>query len=168
MPYIYHIINNKTGERYIGQSVVDGSKHSRVWDHFKEIYTKDVIAESSGSQDNREINNEKKKKMLKNGGLEDFNIEIYRSEQNYGLPKGVIETFLDVFEPVGLRFSQSKLQTEIKEEDTTITLTNATGKSEDVNIKVVYLDVAEILHIINACHQGKKITNIESGGEIRY
>lgn len=151
MAYIYHIINNKTHQRYIGQSnanSADGFK--RVWDHFDNAYS-----DTTYSKEDSDV-----LQMLRYGGLKDFTINIYDEDDNYGIPEIVFDNFLNTFYPAGKRFSaQKNLIT-----DQMITTTTSSGKQIQVNQRLVKLDMAEILHNINAYDKGLNPLGSEMGG----
>lgn len=152
MAYIYKIHNKLTNQVYIGQSATED--YERMWEHFDYVYPG-----ARGVQPSLK-DNKKATAMMQHGGLSDFTITIYNQQDNYGIDENVFQTFASIFQPEG------KATTNIKKwviHDKKIE--TRPQKIQDYRNK---LDMAEILHVINAERQGIEMTNKELGGTYKY
>lgn len=174
MPYIYHIVHKPSNRCYVGQSAANPDNLTRVWDHFNYIYHK------------KPGDNQTTRDMISSDGLSEFEIKIFEPVDNYGLnlsqpiqgnaspemrqqQKGfdnLIDAFLSFFQPQGLRFSTQSFKIDSK--DQVVTLTSLSGKTQKTSIEAIRLDVAEILHVVNASEYYSKVTNEDLGGEFAH
>lgn len=164
MAYIYHIIHKPSGKRYIGQSAADFGDFTRIWEHFEIIYYQ-----------NKKKDNADTKALISSGSISDFDIMVFDESNDYGfeyttveengqeIRVSVFDAFLRVFEHEGLRFSS-----QVFEHGDVITIQNKNEETQQLNLRALKLDIAEILHTVNAADRGIKLTNDELGGEFSY
>lgn len=152
LAYIYHIKNNLTQQVYIGQAATQD--YNRMWEHFDYIYPTNRGI-SSSSKDSAKVT-----EMMKNGGLSDFTITIYQEEDNYGINESIFQTFAQVFLPEGKSLSNLKTWY-VKNRKTETNATIILDKRQK-------LDMAEILHTINAVRFGQQLVNTDLGGTYKY
>ena len=156
MAYIYIIRNTFPGKPlvYIGQSSTKGL--DRMWEHFDWVYPTNKGTKKSGKNQDAQVVQE----MMRAGGLSDFNITIYEESENYGIPEKVFKDFYNTFSPSGDSRNKTK------------TWYNSDGSTEeDINVikdKSLKLDIAEILHMMNAINRKESLVNTEMGGSFYY